>query len=338
MAETPFIEETSMTRETHPLRRRDVLGGALALAAAPALAQPSAFPSRPVRMLVGYAAGGGVDAMARMLATRLSPLLGQQVNVENRPGAASAIAADAVAKAPADGYTLLVGDTAMLVSPLLGTKVPYDPIQSFTPVAGAFQAPLMIVAHNGVPASTPAELVALMKANPGRYSYATSGIGTEHHLGFEILKARTGASAVHVPYRGASQILPDVMGGQIPLAVVSVAAGMAQARAGRLKAVAQLSTGKLPGAESLPVLAEVLPGFDVAPSVFVLAPAGTPAAVVERLGEAIRTVLASADLAQAAAQAGVVPAYLAPPAQGAAMARETAQWADVIRQQKITAE
>ena len=212
-----------MTRETHPLRRRDVLGGALALAAVPALAQPSAFPSRPVRMLVGYAAGGGVDAMARMLATRLSPLLGQQVNVENRPGAASAIAADAVAKAPADGYTLLVGDTAMLVSPLLGTKVPYDPIQSFTPVAGAFQAPLMIVAHNGVPASSPAELVALMKANPGRYSYATSGIGTVHHLGFEILKARTGASAVHVPYRGASQILPDVMGGQIPLAVVSVA-------------------------------------------------------------------------------------------------------------------
>ena len=319
------------------LRRRTVLAGALAACASP-LVRAQAYPNKPIRMLVGYAAGGGVDAMARLLSTRLSPLLGQQVNVENRPGAASALAADAVAKAPADGYTLLVGDTAMLVAPLLGTKVPYDPIQSFVPVAGAFQAPLMIVAHNGVAASSPAELVALMKANPGRYSYATSGIGTVHHLGFEILKARTGASAVHVPYRGASQILPDVIGGQIPLAVVSVAAGMAQARAGRLKAVAQLSTGKLPGDESLPALAEVVPGFDVAPSVFVLAPAGTPAAVVERLSEALRNVLGSADLAQAAAQAGVVPAYLPPPAQGAAMARETAQWAEVIRQQKITAE
>ena len=265
-----------MSSTPTPLRRRTVIAGALAACASP-LALAQAYPNRPIRMLVGYAAGGGVDAMARMLATRLSPLLGQQFNVENRPGAASAIAADAVAKAPADGYTLLVGDTAMLVSPLLGTKVPYDPIQSFAPVAGAFQAPLMIVAHNGVPASTPAELVALMKANPGRYSYATSGIGTVHHLGFEILKARTGASAVHVPYRGASQILPDVVGGQIPLAVVSVAAGMAQARAGRLKAVAQLSMAKLPGAEGLATLAEVLPGFDVAPSVFVLAPAGTPA-------------------------------------------------------------
>jgi tripartite-type tricarboxylate transporter receptor subunit TctC len=326
-----------MSSTPTPLRRRTVIAGALAACASP-LALAQAYPNRPIRMLVGYAAGGGVDAMARMLATRLSPLLGQQFNVENRPGAASAIAADAVAKAPADGYTLLVGDTAMLVSPLLGTKVPYDPIQSFAPVAGAFQAPLMIVAHNGVPASTPAELVALMKANPGRYSYATSGIGTVHHLGFEILKARTGASAVHVPYRGASQILPDVVGGQIPLAVVSVAAGMAQARAGRLKAVAQLSKAKLPGAEGLATLAEVLPGFDVAPSVFVLAPAGTPAPVVERLGEAVRGVLASADLAQAAAQAGVIPAYLPAPALGAAMTRETAQWAEVIRQQKITAE
>ena len=326
-----------MSSTPTPLRRRTVLAGALAACASP-LALAQAYPNKPIRMLVGYAAGGGVDAMARLLATRLAPLLGQQVNVENRPGAASAIANDAVAKAPPDGYTLLLGESAMLISPLLGAKVPYDPIQSFTPVAGAFSSPLMIVAHNGFPASTPAELVALLKAEPAKYSYATSGVGTVHHLGFEILKARTGSSAVHVPYRGASAILPDVIGGQIPLGVVSVAAGMAQARAGRLKAVAQLSTGKLPGAENLPALAEALPGFNAAPSVFLLAPAGTPAAVVSRLDEAVRTVLSSSELGQAAAQIGVVPAYQPPAGLAAMLARESVQWGDLIRQQKITAE
>lgn len=326
-----------MTHDPTPIRRRTVTAGALALAC-PLAARAQAFPSKPIRLLVGYAAGGGVDAMARLLSTRLAPLLGQQVLVENRPGAASAIANDAVAKAPPDGYTLLLGESAMLISPLLGAKVPYDPIQSFTPVAGAFSSPLMIVASNNFPASTPAELVSVLKAEPTRHSYATSGVGTVHHLGFEILKARTGSSAVHVPYRGASQILPDVVGGQIPLAVVSVAAGMAQARAGRLKAIAQLSIGKLQGAESLPALADVLPGFDVAPTLFVLAPAGTPTAVVARLDEAVRTVLASSELAQAAAQIGVVPAYLPPASLATLLTRETAQWADLIRQQKITAQ
>jgi tripartite-type tricarboxylate transporter receptor subunit TctC len=319
------------------LRRRTVLAGALAACTSP-LALAQVYPNKPVRLLVGYAAGGGVDAMARLLSTRLAPLLGQQVLVENRPGAASAIANDAVAKAPADGYTLLVGESAMLISPLLGAKVPYDPIQSFAPVAGAFQAPLMVVAHNGFPASTPAELVALLKAEPTKHSYATSGVGTVHHLGFEILKARTGSAAVHVPYKGASAILPDVIGGQVPLAVVSVAAGMAQARAGRLKAIAQLSTGKLAGAENLPALADALPGFDVAPSVFVLAPAGTAAAIVARLDEAVRAVLSSSELVQAAAQIGVVPAYQPPAGLAAMLARESTQWGDLIRQQKITAQ
>ena len=318
------------------IRRRTFVTGTLSAAWPSAFAQ--SFPSRPVRLLVGFSAGGGVDAMARMLATRLGPILGQQVIVENRAGAAGAIAADAVAKSASDGYTLLMGETAMLIAPLLGAKLPYDVNQSFMPLANVFQAPLMIVAHNDFPASKPSELVAVLKESGGRHSYGTSGIGTVHHLGFEIMKARIGATVVHVPYRGASQIVPDVIGGQLPLGVVSVAAGMAQARAGKLKALAQLSSAKLPGAESLPSLSDVLPGFDVAPSVFVLAPAGTPAVVATRLDEAIRTVLSSADLAQAAAQIGVIPAYRAPTALAEQMRRESAQWSDVIRQQKITAQ
>ncbi len=318
--------------------RRAVLGAAAALAAPWAFGQAQPWPSRPVRLMVGYAAGGGVDAMARMLSARLPALIGQQVVGENRAGATGAIAADAVAKAPPDGYTLLVGETAMLISPQLGAKVPYDPIGSFTPVAGVFQAPLMIVANNALPASNPKELVALLKANPGRYSYATSGVGTVHHLGFEILKARSGAFIVHIPYRGASQILPDVVSGQVPIAVVSAAGGLSQARSGRLKAVAMMSTARLPGAEQVLPLADALPGFDVAPRIFVLAPAGTPAPVVERLNEALRTIVTSADLVQAAAQQGAVPAYLPSAQLAAEMQRESAEWGRVIRQQKITAE
>jgi tripartite-type tricarboxylate transporter receptor subunit TctC len=325
-----------MTIPSSSLRRRTVLASLAATTAGAAWSQ--AYPSRPIRVMVGYAAGGGVDAMARMLSARLPALLGQQVVVENRAGATGAIAADAVAKAPPDGYTLLVGETAMLIAPHLGAKLPYDPIGSFAPVASAFQAPLMIVANNDVKASNPAELVALLKANPGRFSYATSGVGTVHHLGMEILKARTGTFIVHIPYRGAAQIIPDVISGQVPFGVVSAAAGLSQAKAGRVKALALMSTAKLPGAETVPALADALPGFNVAPRIFVLAPAGTPAPVVERLNEAVRAVLASADLAQAAAAQGAVPSYLNSAGLAADLARESAEWGRIVKQQKVTLE
>ncbi|MGZ5269089.1 MAG: Bug family tripartite tricarboxylate transporter substrate binding protein [Ramlibacter sp.] len=319
------------------LRRRTLLASGLA-AIVPAVHAQQPYPTRPVRLLVGYAAGGGVDAMARMLSARLPALLGQQVVVDNKAGATGAIAADAVAKAPPDGYTLLAGETAMLIAPHLGVKLPFDPLQSFTPVAGAFQAPLMIVANNAVNASNAREFIALLKANPGRFSYATSGVGTVHHLGMELLKARTGTFILHIPYRGAAQIVPDVISGQVPFGVVSAAAGLAQARAGRLKAIAMMSPGKLPGAENVGALADALPGFDVAPRIFVLAPAGTPGPVVERLNEAVRTVLASPELGQAAAVQGAVPAYLPPAALATEMAAESAAWAQVIRQQKVSLE
>lgn len=321
---------------SHPLSRRTVLGATLALAAPIARAQ--AFPARPIRILVGYAAGGGVDAMARMLAQRLSPDLGQQVIVENRAGASGMIAADLVAKAPADGYTLLMGETGMLITSQLQPRANLDPIKSFTPVAGAFIAPLMIVANNNVPAAGPKELIALLKANPGKYSYATSGVGTVHHMGIELVKARTGAFVVHIPYRGASQIIPDVISGQVPIGVVSATAGLAQSRSGRVRAVAMLSTARLPGAENVPAMADAIPGFNVAPRLMLLAPAGTPAAVVEKLNDAVRGVLESAELAQAAAQQGAVPAYLPPAQLATTLAEESTGWARVVQAQRITAQ
>jgi tripartite-type tricarboxylate transporter receptor subunit TctC len=323
---------------TKILPRRTLLALGLAAAAAPRAFAQAAFPNRPIRIMVGYAAGGGVDALARMLSQRLPALLGQPVVVENRAGASGVIAADAVAKSAPDGYTLLMGESGLLIAPHLNTKMPFDPLKALVPVAGAFEAPLMIVASNSVAASNPKELIALLKANPGRLSYATSGIGTVHHLGIEVMKSRTGTFVLHIPYRGAAQIMPDVISGQVPLGVVSAAAGLSQARAGRLKALAMLSSARLPGAENVVPMADALPGFEVAPRLWLLAPAGTPAAVVERLNEAVRAVISSAELAQAAAAQGAVPAYVAPGALAAQLVRESADWAGVIAAQKITLE
>ena len=318
------------------LCRRALLACALVVAAP--LAGAQAYPNKPIKLMVGYAAGGGVDAMARMLSSRLPALLGQQVIVENRAGASGVIAAEVVAKSPADGYTLLVSESGLLIATQLQPRANVDPLKSFAPVAGLFHAPLMIVAGNNVPATNPKEMIALLKSNPGKYSYATSGVGTVHHLGFEMMKAKTGSFVLHIPYRGAAQIMPDVISGQVPLGVVSASAGLAQAKAGRLRAVAMMSTGKLAGAENVPALADALPGFDMAPRLFLLAPAGTPAPIVEKLNEAVRTVLASADLAQAAALQGAIPAYMASGPLAADMAREWADWAKIIKTQKISAE
>ena len=311
-----------------------LLVGLLGLACASAQAQT--YPVKPIRLLVGFSAGGGVDAMARLLAPRLSSLLGQSVVVENRTGAAGLIAGDFVAKAAPDGYTLLLGESGLLIAQHLQAQMPFDPLKAFAPVAGVFISPLMIVANNDLPAKTPKELVALLKAHPGKYSFATSGVGTVQHLGFEMLKAQTGAFVVHIPYRGAAQILPDVVGGQVPLGVVSATAGTAQAKAGRLRAIAMMSPVKLAGAEEVPPLSDALPGFNVAPRLMLLAPAGTPAAVIERLGDAVRTILGRPELVQSASAQGAVAAFVEAGALAIELSRESAEWGRIIKEQKIT--
>ncbi|WPH21791.1 Bug family tripartite tricarboxylate transporter substrate binding protein [Variovorax paradoxus] len=325
----------------HPARRQ-AMRTAMALGLAGALAAPAAwaqkYPDKPIRLVVGYSAGGGVDAVARLLGTRLSAVLGQQVMVDNRTGATGMIAAEYVAKSAPDGYTLMMGDSALLAAKLLQPKAPVDPLTSFRPVAGAFVSPLMIVTGNDFPARTPAEFVKEIKARPGHYSYATSGVGTVHHLGFEMLKQTSGSKVVHVPYRGAAQIVPDVVGGQVPIGVVSATAGMAQAKAGKLRAIALMNTARLEGAESVPPLADALPGFDVAPRIFVLAPAGTPDEIVDKLSAAVKTVLDTPEAGAAAAAQGTLRAYATPPQLGKDMAEETKRWQRIIAEQNIVAE
>lgn len=323
-------------------RRRQALRAATALGLAGLLASPVAwaqkYPDKPIRLIVGYSAGGGVDAVARLLSARLPAVLGQQVLVENRTGATGLIAADFVAKAPPDGYTLMMGDSALLIAKLLQPKIAIDPLTSFKPVAGAFVSPLMIVTGNDFPARTPAEFVAQLKANPGRFSFATSGVGTVQHLGFEMLKQSTGSFVVHVPYRGAAQIVPDVIGGQVPIGVVSATAAMAQSKAGKLRAVALMNSAKLEGAESIAPLADALPGFDVAPRIFVLAPAGTPNEIVDRFSAAVKTVLDAPDAGTAAAAQGTLRAYATPAQLGKDMAEETVRWKRIITEQRIVAD
>jgi tripartite-type tricarboxylate transporter receptor subunit TctC len=325
-----------MPSPTNPARRRAILvAGAALLAGRTVRAQP-AYPARPIRMLVGFSAGGGVDAMARMLAPRLSALLGQQVVVENRAGATGLIAADATAKAAPDGYTMMLADSSLLIAQHLQARMSFDPLRSFMPVANVFMMPLAIVVANDFPARTPQEFVTLLKNNPARYSFGTSGVGTVHHLGFEMLKRRTGTFVVHIPYRGAAQILPDVIGGVVPIGVVSVSAAIAQAKGGKLRTLALMSPARIPGAEDVPTLAEVVPGFSAVPRLYLMVPAGTPAAIVEKLGEATRTVMAAPDMAQAVAQQGAVPAFLPAAPLAADLQAESATWAQVIRDQKIS--
>lgn len=322
--------------------RRLALRAATALGLAGLLATPMAwaqkYPDKPIRLIVGYSAGGGVDAVARLLSARLPAVLGQQVLVENRTGATGLIAADFVAKAPPDGYTLMMGDSALLIAKLLQPKIAIDPLTSFKPVAGAFVSPLMIVTGNDFPAKTPGEFVAQLKANPGRFSFATSGVGTVQHLGFEMLKQSTGSFVVHVPYRGAAQIVPDVIGGQVPIGVVSATAAMAQSKAGKLRAVALMNSAKLEGAENIAPLADALPGFDVAPRIFVLAPAGTPNEIVDRFSAAVKTVLDAPDAGTAAAAQGTLRAYATPAQLGKDMAEETVRWKRIITEQRIVAD
>ena len=317
-------------------RRRYLAAGLLA-ATATGATRAQAWPTRPVRIVVGFSPGGGVDAMARLLAARLTEQLGQQVIVENRAGAAGLIAADVVSRAAPDGYTVMLTDPSMIIARAMGVTQAPDAFRAFTPVASVFRMPLMIIANNDFPATDPASLVKALQAAPGRHSFATSGVGTVHHLGFEMLKRRTNTFVVHIPYRGASQILPDVASGQLPLGVVSATAGMTQARAGRLKALAMMSPDRLPGMEGVRPLSDAVSGFDVAPSLFVLGPAGMPAPVVGALGDAIRQVLAAPATEQTASAQGAVRAFGTSQQLTQAMTRDAELFGRVIREQGIQA-
>ena len=257
----------------------------LIMLAMPAIVLAQTYPTKPVKLVVPYAAGGGVDTVARALAQELSGGLGQPVVVENRPGANSLIGTDYVAKQAADGYTLLITVGSHYALPFLARNVPYDTVKDFTPITIVAKAPQALVVNATVPVKTAKELVEYVRANKGKISYGTSGAGTSQHLGGESLNAMAGLDMVHVPYKGGTPALNDVVGGQIPVAILILSNVLPHVKSGKLRAIGVIEASRAKAAPEVPTVAEGgVPGFSVPDTwIGIIGPAGLPPAVVERI-------------------------------------------------------
>jgi tripartite-type tricarboxylate transporter receptor subunit TctC len=320
---------TQYTGRLHP-RRRIVLAAAAAL---PAAARAQAFPNRPVRVVIGFPAGGPLDQHARLWSEPLARVLGQPVLIDYRAGAGGTVGAQEVARAAPDGHTLLLANTGtMVINPALYRKLPYDTLKSFVPVARTAQQPLALIVHPDVPARTLPEFVALLKANPGKYNYGSAGNGGISHLVPEMLKTRTGTFMVHIPYRGSAPAFTDLIAGQVQFMAESIPQAAQYAKAGKVRAIAVTSRMRNPALPEVPTAIEAgLVGFEVVGFYGVLAPAGTPAPVVERLSAAFQQVLAAPEVRDRMITQGADPAFLDAPSFGRFLAAEMPKWAAAVK-------
>jgi len=272
-----------------------VLAAALGLSAADALAQP--YPVKPVRLLVPYPAGGPVDAVGRIIGQPLGGLLGQNVVVENRSGGGGSVGADAVARAAADGYTLLLGNTGpMTVNPVLHPGISYDSRKDFDPVTWLVSAQMVLVTHPSLPVRSVKDLVALARARPGELNYGSAGVGNLTHLGMELFKSMANVKLNHVPYKGVAPAYVDLMSGEIGVMFGNVSGPLHHIRAGRLRAIAVSSTNRSPVLPDVPSVAEIYPGFDLVTWMGIFVPARTPDAVRARLHGDMSRVLQLPDV------------------------------------------
>ena len=310
-------------------RRLVALATLLALVAPAAWAQ--AYPAHSIRLMVGYPAGGGMDGVGRILAQKLGERLGQSVLVDNRPGASGMLAADAVAKAAPDGYTLLLGETGLLIAPSISSKVPVDPVKSFTPITNICALPLTFVVTNDFPARDMQEFIAALKAAPGKYTYGSPGIGTVQHFAFEQFKRAVGVDVRHIPYKGGSTMVPDLIAGRIDIGILSSSAAVGNVRAGKMRAIAVTSTQRVSNLPEVPTVAEVVPNFDAAPRIFLMGPAGLPPKITAQLAAAVMAALEAKDLQESFVNQG---ATVTPAAGGdfrAAIVAEMERWSAIAR-------
>jgi len=308
--------------------------------AAAGSAHSQAYPAKPVRLVVTFAAGGGADFVARALAPKMSESFGQPVLVENRAGANGALGADLVAKAAPDGYTLLLGAAGtMAVAPHLGANMPFDPLKDLAPASLVAMSPFVVTLNPSVPANSVRELVAFAKANPGKINYGTSGTGGAPQLATELFKSMTGANMTHVPYKGLAPALTDLMGGQIQVVFADVGLVRSHIAAGKLKGLAVTGASRSSAMPDLPTVAEAgVPGYSGGTWYGVLCPAGTPADIVARVSTEVRKGLVAAEVKAAFAAQGIEPAGNSPAEFGAFMRDESAKWAKVIREAGIKAQ
>lgn len=308
------------------------VAAALAQWAVPAVAQTT-FPNKPVKLLVGFPAGGPLDAHARLLADRLGQLLGQPVIVDYKAGAGGSVGADFVAKSDPDGYTLLMANTGtMTINPAIYPKNPYQTLRDFAPVARTAMQPLAILVNPSVPATTVKELVALAKKSPGRLNYGSAGNGGISHLVPEMFKAATGTFIVHIPYRGSAPAFTDLLAGQVQMMAESIPQTVQYVKQGKLRALAVTSRERSNALPDTPTLIESgLKDFDVVGFYGVLAPAATPKAVVEKLAAALKATLETPEIRSRMVAQGADPAFLGPEDFTRYLGAEMPKWAKAVK-------
>ena len=311
----------------------------LALASGAALAQPQPqpksnpqnYPQRPVRLIVPNMAGSATDTVARMVAQRLTEAWGYQIVVDNRAGASGMIGHELTARAAPDGYTLLMSTSAGLVITPMMTRAPYDSMRDFAPVSLVVVSPQMLVSHPGLPATNVDELMALARAKPGQLNCASPGTGTSNHLGCEMLKVLAKVDFLHVPYKGTSMAITDVVGGQVQFMFNSMPAVWPLAKTGKLRALAHAGTKRSPAAPEVPTIAETIPGFQCITWYALVAPSGVPPAIITRVNREMVKMLAEPTFAKRLSDQGQEPQSTTPAELSAYMRAESERWAGVIK-------
>ncbi|RTL98486.1 Bug family tripartite tricarboxylate transporter substrate binding protein [Ancylobacter rudongensis] len=311
---------------------RTLIAAAMATLFAAGTAGAQDFPNRPVTLVIPFSAGGSTDLVGRLIAERMSAELGQPVVVENKGGAGGNLGAAQVAKATPDGYTILMGTVAThALNPTLYKKMPYDPVTSFAPVSLLVIVPNVLVVHPDFPAKTTEELIALLKKDPDKYSYASSGNGTPLHLSGELFKSMAGVDMQHIPYQGAGPALIDVLSGQVPIMFDNLPSSTGHIKSGKLRALGVTTAKRAPSFPDLPAIAEAVPGYETYTWNAVFAPAGTPPEVVAKLNAAANKALEDPKVQARLADFSAVSVGSTPEELGEHVKKEIAKWAPIVK-------
>ena len=302
-----------------------------------AQAQVEDYPNRPITLVVPYAAGGGNDVMARIVGEKMSKTLGQQIVIDNRPGAGGALATRQVAKAAPDGYTLVIGGTGSLaVNPTLLPNVGYDVRKDFAPIGMIGSSAMIVIVHPTIPAKSLPELIALAKKEPGKYTYASAGVGSGIHLGAELFAYMGGIKLVHVPYKGTGPALTDLLGAHVSMYFSSLPSAIGLVKEGKVRALAVTGAKRSAVFPDVPTVAETLPGFEAVLRYGIVAPAGTPRPIIDKLNAALRQALAEPDVIARMARDGTDSVSSTPEEYAADIDREERKWSEVVKRSGAT--
>lgn len=316
---------------------KNLLAAMLALAFS-SVAFAQAYPTKPIRVIIPWPPGGPAEALMRTVSLKMTEVLGQSFILESRPGANGEIGTALVAKAAPDGYTILMshlGPTA--ISPGLKKDLPYDPLKDFEPITQIIAGPTLLVVRNGLPVKSVKELIAYAKANPGKLSYASVGVASTTHLAGEMLNVAAGINTLHVPYKGSTPAITDMMGERVDFAFFGISGSIQQARAGQIRGIAISTLKRSPNFPDIPAVAETVPGFELSSWYGMMAPAGTSKAIVQRLYQEVAAAVKKPDVIEWMKQNGLDPVASTPEEHAAYIRSETAKWAKALRDAKVTA-